>query len=171
MQIIKKWIPSLLVLFIVSGCGGDPKIPGETEKNPLKFTARGYADKKMEIEKKYLAIEGIPLTALYSFTYKKGKPGIEANADNFYFPIIPPDFEATKDSLAIFAYCSTGTFNKITDNLKNFYKLTAKPKTTTGTRSDFLYAIPAHIVEAYEKNKIKVAPSEKRLTIKLISIN
>jgi hypothetical protein len=161
----------LLLIIFISACSGNPKIPGETEQNPLRLTARDHIIDPKKANKKYLAILGIPLTAFYSFNYKKNKPASEENAEHFYFPVIPPDFDVKKDPLTIFVYASPKEFRDITDNLKKFYKLMDEPRLTRGYRAASKYEVPESVLRTYENNQIIVAPRDKRITIHLTAID
>ena len=151
-------------------CGGDPKVPGETAQNPLKFSVGDYASKTMKIDKKYLSIKGVPLTMQASFTYTEGKEASIENAENFYFPLVPVGFDPQKDTLSIFAYTSVAKFNEITKNKTELIEEATEEKTIIGTKSDYLYIVPGYILDVYTKDNIKIAPEDKRITIKLESI-
>lgn len=169
----------VFTLFFASCKGGDPNIPGETQGNPLKVDIKDIYEGKVKIDKKYLAIKGIPLTGLYSYTISKKKYSAttpsEDKARNFYFPLVPPSFNPQKDELSVFVYAEPKLFNKITNSRKDFININSPEKVTYGstTKSN---KVPNIIIDVYTKPStsgglsFKVAPPEKRLTIKLDKI-
>ena len=159
---------AIIVLAIMGAvaCGGDPKVPGETAGNPLSFHVKDLASGKAKADKKYLKVTGKAIN-FYAYTYREGKGSTEADAENFYFPIIPKGFNTAKDTLYLFAYCSPSTFKKVKSKLKSWRS--NKEQTITGKKSEFLYKMPPHITSVFTGEKLKVA--KDRVTIKLTGID
>jgi hypothetical protein len=168
---MKKSISTLLMLFIVvfSCKKPDPNIPGETKGNPLKATISDILAEKVKLDKTYVAVQGVALTGLYSYTYKKKKYSgakiDESKANKFYFPIVTKTFNPSKDELTVFVSISPGDFKKITNELKDFMMTTSPEKTLHGSVSGKL---PKEIVNAYTSASanIKVAQENKRIVIR-----
>ena len=168
---MKKSISILTMLFIVvfSCKKGDPNIPGETKENPLKATISDILTEKVKLDKTYVAVQGVALTGLYSYTYKKKKYSSgkvdESKANKFYFPIVSKTFNPAKDELSVFVSVSPTEFKKMTNELKDFMMTNSPEKTLHGSVSGKL---PREIVSAYTSASanIKVAPEAKRIIIK-----
>lgn len=159
--------------------GGDPNVPGETKENPLSFHVSDFASGKVEVKKLYLAVKGIPLTDIYSYTYKKKKfsssTPTEEKAKAFYFPIVPKDFNYQKDEITTFVHATPTEFKKLTNGFKSFINLKSDEKVLKGRRKA-LFKVPKVILDAYAHPKganvvsFKVADPKKLITIDFDSI-
>lgn len=172
MKQITLGIIAFALLF--SSCkGGDPNVPGETKENPLAFHVRDYMSGKIDPKKKtYYAIKGVPLTRFYSYTYKKKKytsrKPTEKDAKEFYFPILPKNYDGTKDEIKVFVYVRPSKFKEVTKEMKEFIDFPDGEKTLKGRKK--IFKVPDVILNVYKKKNIKVAPSDQILTVILDSI-
>lgn len=147
-------------------------------ETPISFLLRIMLLGKVKAEKKYVAIQGMPLTYFYSYTFKKKKfaPSTpsEDKAEKFYFPIVPSTYNYKTDEIAIFAYCSPTKFKSLTGNLKNFLDMKSGEKSVNGRLTRYLHKVPQKILDVYTKPKggvaFKVASSDKLITVDVESI-
>ena len=172
MKLITTTIFALsLVLF--SCKGGDPNVPGETKENPLSFHVKDFMTGKVDPTKKtYYAIKGVPLTTYYSYTFKKKKYSLRKptvkDAKTFYFPILPKDYDGSKDEIKVFVYASPSKFRAQTGQLKTFIDFPDGEKVLKGKKKFF--KVPKVILDVYRKKNIKIAPTDKILTVVLDTI-
>ncbi len=169
---MRKW--PVLLLFIFS-CGGDPEVPGETPQNPLKVEAAAFNNTEKRLEKTFLEVSGAPLTGFYSYTRRANRAPTESNAEKYYFPIVPINFNKKKDQLAIFAYCAPEKFRLLTNNLKKRWLNTnaSKKHKIRGKRTLFYHEVPDAVIELFSNAQPKgygFKISRQVTTIELIGI-
>lgn len=175
----KFLIVSAFIILFLFFCKGDPNVPGETKENPLSFNASDFASGKLKVKKTYLEIKGIPLTALYSYTYKKKEfnpsTPTEEKAKAFYFPIVPKGYSYQNDKITIFVHATPSEFKTLTNEFKEYIDLNSDEKVVVGRRKAF-FKVPQVILNAYTKPQggnaisFKVADPKKILTIDFDSI-
>ncbi|MEM7180638.1 MAG: hypothetical protein AAF518_06985 [Spirochaetota bacterium] len=140
---------------------------------PFFFHVRDLMQGKVAIANKTnFVIQGIPLTHYYSYTYKKKtysvkKPSV-ADANHFYFPVLPKNYNASKDKIQIFVHANVDQFRKLTKQLTTFMNFTDEEKLIKAKKS--FMPVPKIIQNVYLQKNIKLAPSDKILTVDLDEI-
>ena len=181
----------LLVLFVGFGFGCKDTA-GETLQNAYTVDSRDFVvSNQLELPYSFLKIKGVAVTALFTYTFKKGTRGTLEHAENFYFPVIPIDFNPRGNKLAIFASCTPRAFQKLTNNFTYFtniqvlsslvnpsekveIQLLKEDRFLTGQQLFTKEAVPADVLSIFERDVesggFGLSLSDKRITLKLIKV-
>ncbi|MEM7182667.1 MAG: hypothetical protein AAF518_17260 [Spirochaetota bacterium] len=139
----------------------------------LRFHVLDLMEGKVDVsDDNRFIIKGVPLTTYYSYSFKLSKvrnrkPTVK-DAKEFYFPILPQDYDGAKDSIKIFVRVSRVRFRAMTKQMKKLIDFKDGERLITARKSDL--KIPKVVVNVYRDRDIEVVPDNQILTIDLEDI-
>ncbi|MDH5654888.1 MAG: hypothetical protein OEZ34_03200 [Spirochaetia bacterium] len=162
---------------------GNPEIPGETQENPLILDISSIQTGKSDkIEKKFLKFKAVAATESYIYTtehYDDDELYIEddATAENFFFPIVPRNFNSQKDQIYVFGYMGKSTFLKLTENDTIVWGFDSPEIEMQGKLNRLLRTIDPLSIEQFRLPEeedgygFQIAPEDELITIKITHVN